>query len=179
MIGTFAPADDPAAAPEPLLPLPRDRQRHRPLGCAGRRDGRGHRRAPPTRAADGRRRDPHRCRGRLDRHRRDHRRRSQCADGAELECAPRAARTSPRPCSPGCSGDAGAGATRARGLAAEGQHAAAAAARGCATPRVSAGDAFAGTFHVNEGYEQLDGRTREAATDGSPTFRPASCTATR
>ena len=40
-----------AAAPEPLLPLPRDRQRDRPLGRAGRRDGRAIRapsRAPPA-----------------------------------------------------------------------------------------------------------------------------------
>ena len=33
------------SAPEPLLPLPRHRQRHRPLGRPHGRDGRGHRRA--------------------------------------------------------------------------------------------------------------------------------------
>ena len=42
------------AAPEPLLPLPRDRQRHGRLGRAGRRDGRGHRRARGDRLGGGR-----------------------------------------------------------------------------------------------------------------------------
>ena len=54
LIGTFAVAARPVAGPEPLLPLPPDRQRHRRVAGAGRRHGRGHRRAgrgaPSTRA---------------------------------------------------------------------------------------------------------------------------------
>ena len=57
-----------ADAPEPLLPLPRDRQRDRPLGCPSRRDGRRHRRPPRPRS--GRCRDSHSCRVVVDRHRR-------------------------------------------------------------------------------------------------------------
>ena len=43
------------AAPEPLLPLPRDRQRHGRLGRAGGRDGRGHRGARGDRVGQRRR----------------------------------------------------------------------------------------------------------------------------
>ena len=58
MIGTFAAGRRPGAAPEPLLPLPRDRQRDRRLGRAGRRHGRaaasaGRRRAAGRRARCG------------------------------------------------------------------------------------------------------------------------------
>ena len=49
----------PVADPEPLLPLPPGRQRHRRVAGAGRRHGRGHRRAAPGRRRR-RRRDPHR-----------------------------------------------------------------------------------------------------------------------
>ena len=51
LIGTFASMDDPSLDPEPLLPLPPDRQRHRRVAGARRRHGRGHRRArhgPPS-----------------------------------------------------------------------------------------------------------------------------------
>ena len=48
LIGTFAGRRRRVAAPEPLLPLPRDRQRHGRLGRAGRRHGRGDRRRWPT-----------------------------------------------------------------------------------------------------------------------------------
>ena len=40
----------PVPRAEPLLPLPRDRRRHRRLGRTGRRDGRAHRRAGRRRA---------------------------------------------------------------------------------------------------------------------------------
>ena len=49
LIGTFAVAARPLAGAEPLLPLPPDRQRHRRVAGAGRRHGRGHRRAGPAR----------------------------------------------------------------------------------------------------------------------------------
>ena len=48
LIGTFAAARRRRPAPEPLLPLPRDRQRHRRLGRARRRHGRA---SPPRSAA--------------------------------------------------------------------------------------------------------------------------------
>ena len=51
LIGTFADLNDPVAGAEPLLPLPRDRQRHRRVAGAGRRHGRGHRRARAWRPA--------------------------------------------------------------------------------------------------------------------------------
>ena len=41
------------------------------------------------------------------------------------------------------------------------------------------GHAFAGTFHVNEGYAQLRPPTRRRRAGGSPRCRRASCTATR
>ena len=45
LIGTFASLARPVADPEPLLPLPPDRQRHRRVAGAGGRHGRRHRRA--------------------------------------------------------------------------------------------------------------------------------------
>jgi hypothetical protein len=50
LIGTFSWADDPPA-PEPLLPLPRDRRRHRRLGRPRRRHGPSERRARTRRRA--------------------------------------------------------------------------------------------------------------------------------
>ena len=38
--------------------------------------------------------------------------------------------------------------------------------------------AFAGTFHINEGYAQLEQAYAAAATGASLTFRPARSTAT-
>ena len=48
LIGTLAGVHDESPAPEPLLPLPRGRQRGRALAGAGRRHGRGQRRAGGT-----------------------------------------------------------------------------------------------------------------------------------
>ena len=75
------------AAPEPLLPLPRDRQRHGRLGRAGGRHGRADRVAGRDRVRRGRRAAA-RLRGDLDRDRR--RRRRGALRGRLGERAPRA-----------------------------------------------------------------------------------------
>ena len=88
----------PAAAPEPLLPLPRDRQRHRPLGRAGGRDGRVHRRARRAAPARPAPRSGHRAPRSRDRHRRRRGggRNAPTASGSRrATCSP----TSPRRCS--------------------------------------------------------------------------------
>ena len=75
----------PVAHPEPLLPLPPDRQRHRRVAGAGRRDGCGHHR-PAPRGRRGRCGDRHRGRGERDPHRRGRRdgRGSRCRCGGRL-----------------------------------------------------------------------------------------------
>ena len=83
LIGTFAGARRRVAAPEPLLPLPRDRQRHGRLGRAGRRHGRGHRaRSRRRRAAAG---AELRCGAEVTAIETD-------GDGAEVRCGRRRAR---------------------------------------------------------------------------------------
>ena len=69
LIGTFASAHDASLRPEPLLPLPRRRQRDGRVAGAGRRHGRGDRRAGAGRPGRGRR-PGHRRRGRAGRGRR-------------------------------------------------------------------------------------------------------------
>ena len=58
--------------------------------------------------------------------------------------------------------------TAARGRPAEGQLAAARGCRGCATRAVDPAEAFAGTFHVNEGYAQLQRAYEQAAAGALP-----------
>ena len=102
LIGTFADAARPGPAREPLLPLPRDRRRHRRLERAGRRHGRGHRGARGRRPR-GRRRDPHRRRGRSPSTRRRRGRRFRDAGGRAH--GPRRGTSWPTrrpPCSPAC-----------------------------------------------------------------------------
>ena len=151
-------------APEPLLPLPRDRRRHRRLGRARRRHGR----ASPARwrgaargagaelrtgaevtAIDTGRPTVPTCasptRRRARRRRRPRARNAAPARARPPARRPRARRARPRApssrstcCSRGC--------------------------RGCATPPSTPREAFAGTFHVNE--------TLRAARS-APTRRPA------
>ena len=94
----------PAAAPEPLLPVSRDRQRDRQVGRTRRRHGSAERCAGGGRAS-------RRCadrgraagRGDVDRHRRRLRPRSRAPTGSAIKrptCSP----TSPRPCLASCSG---------------------------------------------------------------------------
>ena len=66
---------------------------------------------------------------------------------------------------------AGARAAR-RGRAAEGQHAALAAARGCAIRHVDPREAFAGTFHVNESASQLQAAYEQADRGELPALPP-------
>ena len=60
----------------------------------------------------------------------------------------------------------------ARGGPAQGQHAAVPAAHGCATSRVDPAAAFAGTFHINEGYAQLQEAYAAAAAGRVPQLPP-------
>ena len=75
LIGTFADMNDGVAGPEPLLPLPPRRQRHRRVARPGRRHGCGHRRAG-GRGPQRRRHDRHRRRRQRHRVRRRPRPRS-------------------------------------------------------------------------------------------------------
>ena len=104
LIGTFAALDDPGLLAEPLLPVPRDRQRHGTVGHPGRRHGGADRCA--------RRRGPS-CRGRAA-VRRARRWRSSLTARGRPRCTPRAVRcsraggcwpTSRRPCWRSCLGN--------------------------------------------------------------------------
>ncbi len=161
------------AAPEPLLPVPRDRRRHRTVEGAGRRDG-GTDRAAGTDRARRRRRDPTATEVTSVQPTATEPR--SCASTARIAAAGTCWRTSPRRCF-AAARRAGRGA-RAGGLAAEGQHAARAAAAP-PRPHVTPDQAFAGTFHVNEGYEQLQVAYDQACAGGFRRCRPASPTAIR
>ena len=102
LIGTFAAADDADAAPEPLLPLPRDRRRDGRLGRADRRDGRGHGGAARRRAR-GRRGGANRRRGDRGRRRRGALRDRGRSRGSRSARAGRS-RTSRPPSSTACAG---------------------------------------------------------------------------
>ena len=93
VIGTFADLHESEPRPEPLLPLPPDRQRHRRVAGPRRRDGRGHRGTAVGRRRR-RRRGAHRGRGQLDRRLRRRRRGDLARRGphAHGERAPRALR---------------------------------------------------------------------------------------
>ena len=163
----------PAAAPEPLLPLPRDRQRHRQLGRARRRHGRADamRSRRPRGDAGARAAGPD---AEVDVDRRP------TASSAEVALRRRRARsprptcspTSPRPCSPSCS-DAHATRDAARGLAAEDQHAAARGCRGCATPHVAPGRRVRRHVPRQRGLRAAaDARTSRRAPGGSRRVPP-------
>ena len=81
-------------------------------------------------------------------------RRGRCRPGRDRGRRPRAPSSRSTCCCPGC--------------------------RGCATQRVDPAAAFAGTFHINEGYAQLAGRVcRGRRRARCPTCRRARSTATR
>ena len=60
-----------------------------------------------------------------------------------------------------------------RGRPAQGEHAAAAAARGCGTARSDPREAFAGTFHIAEGYGNLAAAYAQAAAGELPAAPPS------
>jgi hypothetical protein len=155
------------SAPEPLLSLPRDRERDRPLGRTGRRDG-GAQRGARAGRSPGRRGYPHRGRGQRDRARWPRRPRPLRGRSAirRVRRAGRGgaghAREGPRstPPSPAPEGSQLKlnmllrRLPRLRDLA------------------VSPEEAFAGTFPVNEGYEELEPSFVEAAAGKIPSRPP-------
>ena len=169
LIGTLADAPRPGAAPEPLLPLPRGRQRRRALARAGRRHGRGQR-ALERAARDGGRRAAHGRRGARDR---------RPPEVTWREDGERALRSRPTTCSPTV---APAVLERLRG-----DRSPAPDARPGAQlkvnllldrlPRLRSGHdphgRFAGTFRLNETPASSRPPTRRPCAASCPSARPA------
>ena len=156
-------------APEPLLPLPRDRERDRRLGRAGRRHGRADRRARPLRrgggrrAGDGRRGDvPSTPTGAMPRSRID--------GGRAVELRPRRGRLRAGRARP-AAGPAERGRARPRAPSSRSTCCCARLPR-LRDGSVPAEDAFAGTFHVNETYDQLEDAYDEALSGRLPSPLP-------